>query len=112
MKQRVGLAMALISNPELLLMDEPFSSLYELIANSLIKTVIGVLKNRKSLPKSVVMASHNIEEAVDMLDKIIVLLNKPTKIKRIVHINLKRPRDKGNRNFREKVDELYSIFVG
>ncbi len=111
MKQRVGLARALVSNPELLLMDEPFSSLDELTANSLRSTVIEILKDKKALPKSIVMVSHNIEEAVEMSDKIIVLSNKPTKVKRIVSIEIKRPRDKGSRKFRNKVDEIYSIFA-
>lgn len=112
MKQRGGLARALVSNPELLLMDEPFSSLDELTANSLRKTVIEVLKDRKALPKSVVMVSHNIEEAVEMSDKVVVLSNKPTYVKKIETIEIKRPRDKGSRLFRKKVDEIYSIFAG
>jgi NitT/TauT family transport system ATP-binding protein len=111
MKQRVGLARALVSNPVLLLMDEPFSSLDELTANSLRKTVIEVLKDKKTLPKSIVMVSHNIEEAVEMSDKIIVLSNKPAVVKKIVSVDIKRPRDRGSRDFRRKVDELYSIFA-
>lgn len=111
MKQRVGLARALVSDPELLLMDEPFSALDELTANSLRKTVVEVLKNRKMLPKSVVMVSHNIEEAVEMSDKIVVLSGKPAHVKKIINVNIKRPRDRGGRNFRRKVNEIYSVFA-
>jgi NitT/TauT family transport system ATP-binding protein len=111
MKQRVGLARALVSNPELLLMDEPFSSLDELTANSLRYAVIEVLKDRKTLPKSVVMVSHNIEEAVEMSDRIVVLSSKPTSVKKIIKVDIKRPRDKGSRSFRNKVNEIYSIFA-
>jgi NitT/TauT family transport system ATP-binding protein len=111
MKQRVGLARALVSNPELLLMDEPFSSLDELTANSLRATVLEVLKDKKKLQESVVMVSHNIEEAVEMSDKIVILSNKPTIVKHIVKVDLKRPRDKGSRDFRRTVDRIYSLFA-
>ncbi len=111
MKQRVGIARALISNPQMLIMDEPFSSLDELTANSLRHTVLDVLKDKKVLPKSVVMVSHNIEEAVEMSDKIIVLSPKPTRVKKIMYIHLKRPRDRGSSGFRSAVNELYSVFA-
>ncbi|MCL4372723.1 ABC transporter ATP-binding protein [Candidatus Parvarchaeota archaeon] len=111
MKQRVGLARALVSNPTLLLMDEPFSSLDELTANSLRKTVVEVLKDRKTLPKVIVMVSHNIEEAVEMSDRIVVLSNKPAVVKKILSIDIKRPRDRGSTEFRKKVKEIYSIFA-
>ncbi len=111
MKQRVGLARALVSNPILLLMDEPFSSLDELTANSLRKTVVEVLKDKKTLPKAIVMVSHNIEEAVEMSDKIVVLSNKPAVVKKVLEVRIKRPRDRGSREFRKKVNEIYSIFA-
>ena len=70
-----------------------------------------MLKDKKKLPESVVMVSHNIEEAVEMSDKIVILSNKPTIVKHIVKVDLKRPRDKGSRDFRRTVDRIYSLFA-
>ncbi|MEM3791409.1 MAG: ABC transporter ATP-binding protein [Candidatus Micrarchaeaceae archaeon] len=105
MKQRVGIARALVSDPSVLLMDEPFSSLDELTANSLRHDTLSVLKDSKSL-KCVLMVSHNVEEAVEMSDRIIVLSDKPSKVKKILEIK-EHYKSRAEKGFLEKVEEIY-----
>ena len=111
MKQRVGIARAIASDPEVLLMDEPFSSLDELTANSLRMDIINMLENKKISVNSVIMVTHNVEEAVELSDKIIVLSDKPAHIKRIIKVNWSRPRDKRSKEFAEKLDEIYAVLA-
>ncbi|MEM0087216.1 MAG: ABC transporter ATP-binding protein [Candidatus Micrarchaeaceae archaeon] len=111
MKQRVGLARALSSDPKVLLMDEPFSSIDELTAESLRSDVLNMLKNPKIPVDSVIMVSHNIEEAVELSDRIVIFSDKPSKIKGIKRINLPYPRNKHSEEFMQNVDEIYSILT-
>lgn len=111
MKQRVGIARALVSDPKVLLMDEPFSSLDELTAETLRTDILYHLKN-KSLPvNSVIMVTHNVEEAVELSDKIVVLTKKPSKVRAVIHINLKRPRNKRGNEFLKIMDEVYAALA-
>ncbi|MEM0094663.1 MAG: ABC transporter ATP-binding protein [Candidatus Micrarchaeaceae archaeon] len=112
MKQRVGIARALSSDPKVLLMDEPFSSIDELTAESLRSDVLSTLKNPETPVDSVIMVSHNIEEAVELSDRIIVLSDKPSKVKGIKSISLPYPRNKHDKRFMQNVDEIYSILTG
>jgi NitT/TauT family transport system ATP-binding protein len=108
MKQRVGVARALVSDPKVLLMDEPFSSLDELTARSLRSEVLYTLKD-KSLPlMSVIMVTHNVEEAVELSDKIVVLSNKPSKVREIKTVTLPSPRNRHSKEFQNLVDEVYA----
>ncbi len=109
MKQRVGIARALASEPEVLLMDEPFSALDELTANTLRYDVLEQLKNKKRSVKSVIMVTHNVEEAVELSDKIVVLSGKPSKVLSIEEINMKRPRSRRDPIFLDTVDKIYKI---
>ncbi len=109
MKQRVGIARAIVSNPTVLLMDEPFSSLDELTANALRAEVVRMLLDKKIPVISIIMVTHNIEEAVELSDDIVVLSNKPTRVKEIIHINLPRPRDKRSKKFLDTVDEIAKV---
>ena len=112
MKQRVGIARALVSDPKVLLMDEPFSSLDELTAETLRGDIVYHLKN-KSLPvNSVIMVTHNVEEAVELSDKIVVLSKKPSKVKKIIEVDLARPRDKRSKSFLSIIDEVYATLAG
>lgn len=108
MKQRVGIARAVASKPKLLLMDEPFSSLDELTADALRKEVVKLLKSKKSPIGSVVMVTHNVEEAVWLSDKVVVLSDKPSMVKDIVKIGLRRPRDRESKPFMEISDRIYA----
>ena len=84
MKQRVGIARSVASDPQVLLMDEPFSSLDELTASSLRSDIVYMLENKNISVNSVIMVTHNVEEAVELSDKIVVLSDKPTHVKQIL----------------------------
>jgi NitT/TauT family transport system ATP-binding protein len=111
MKQRVGIARSIASDPQVLLMDEPFSSLDELTASSLRSDIVNMLENKNISVNSVIMVTHNVEEAVELSDKIVVLSDKPSHVKRILKVRGGRPRDKRSRQFAGYMDEIYSILA-
>jgi len=92
MKQRVGIARALALKPEILLMDEPFSSLDELTAKTLRELVLNIWRNPTLPTNTFIMVSHNVEEAVLMADRVIVMSPRPGKIIGEVKIDIPRPR--------------------
>jgi ABC-type nitrate/sulfonate/bicarbonate transport system ATPase subunit len=92
MKQRVGIARALALKPELLLMDEPFSSLDELTAKALRNLVLGIWRRRDEPPDTILMVSHNVEEAVYMADRVVVMSSRPGTIIGEVDVDIPRPR--------------------
>ncbi|MFZ0651205.1 MAG: ABC transporter ATP-binding protein [Pseudolabrys sp.] len=89
MRQRVSLARTLASEPEILLMDEPFAALDEQT-----RLLLGdkVLQIQQQLKQTTLLITHNITEAVQMSDRILVMTYRPGKLKRVVEINLPRPR--------------------
>ena len=89
MKQRVAKARALIASPNVLLMDEPFGSLDELMRN---KLNIDLLNIWRKLRPTVLFVTHSVSEAILLSDKIIILSDRPGSIKDIVTVDLKRPR--------------------
>jgi len=111
MRQRVGLARALVSDPEVLLMDEPFSSLDPLTATHLREEVLDLWLNPEVSPGSVVMVTHNVEEAVYMADRIIVLTHRPGTIVNEVHIDLPRPRNPRSPELYRVVDEITGMIA-
>jgi NitT/TauT family transport system ATP-binding protein len=92
MKQRVGIARALALEPTVLLMDEPFSSLDELTAKTLRELVLNIWRNPALPTNTFIMVSHNVEEAVFMADRIIVMSPRPGRVVGEVRINIPRPR--------------------
>jgi NitT/TauT family transport system ATP-binding protein len=111
MKQRVGIARALALKPEVLLMDEPFSSLDELTAKTLRELVLNIWRNPALPTNTFIMVSHNVEEAVFMADRVIVMTPRPGKIIGEIKVNLPRPRSE---HLREKeyfrhVDEVVEL---
>jgi len=92
MKQRVGIARALALKPEILLMDEPFSSLDELTAKTLRELVLDIWRNPALPTNTFIMVSHNVEEAVYMADRVIVMSPRPGKVIGEVRVDLPRPR--------------------
>ncbi len=105
MKQRVGIARALALKPEILLMDEPFSSLDELTAKTLRDLVLEIWRRKGEPPNSMVMVSHNVEEAVYMADRVIVMSPRPGRVVGEVKIEIPRPR------FEHRREPVYFRFV-
>jgi NitT/TauT family transport system ATP-binding protein len=92
MKQRVGIARALALHPEVLLMDEPFSSLDELTAKTLRELVLDIWRDPALPTNTFIMVSHNVEEAVYMADRVVVMSPRPGRIVGEVKIDIPRPR--------------------
>lgn len=105
MKQRVGIARALALKPEVLLMDEPFSSLDELTAKTLRELVLNIWRDPALPTNTFIMVSHNVEEAVFMADRVIVMSLRPGKVIGEVKIDIPRPRSEHLR------DHTYFGFV-
>jgi len=111
MKQRVGFARALVMQPKVLFMDEPFSALDVLTAENL-RGEIDDLWNAGNFPsKSILIVTHNIEEAVMLADRVIVLGANPGHIRGEVAIDLPRPRRRNDKRFEELVAHLYAAMT-
>ena len=112
MRQRVGIARALVLRPDALFMDEPFSALDVLTAENLRQEVLKLWSSEERDIKSVVIVTHNIEEAVQMADRVVVLGSHPGHLIADVQVDLPRPRDKHSAEFEAMVDNLYAILTG
>lgn len=111
MRQRVGFARALVVNPDVLLMDEPFSSLDVLTAENLRSDLIDLWKDKKTNIKSVLCVTHNIEEAVSLADRVLIFGSDPGFIRATLKVDLPHPRDNQDDQFRQKVDDVYTLMT-
>ncbi|NHN88505.1 ATP-binding cassette domain-containing protein [Acetobacter sp. LMG 1627] len=109
--QRVGLARALAVHPDLLLMDEPFSSLDVLAAENLRTDLVELWCERKLPVKSILMVTHSIEEAVLMCDRILVFTANPGHVEHEVKVALEHPRLRDDPVFQETVDHIYTLMT-
>jgi NitT/TauT family transport system ATP-binding protein len=92
-----------------MLMDEPFSSLDDLTAERLRKEIYELLINPSTSVKTVIMVSHNVEEIVELADKVVVLSPRPAHVVGEFMIDLQRPRNKKSEEFFAWVDRVYSL---
>ncbi len=111
MKQRVGFARALVVEPEVLFMDEPFSALDVLTAENLRGELLELWQSHKMPTRAVFVVTHNIEEAVLLADRIIVLGKNPATIRTDFRVGLARPRERKDGRFTELVDYIYRVLT-
>jgi NitT/TauT family transport system ATP-binding protein len=111
MKQRVGFARALAVEPEILFMDEPFSALDVLTAENLRGELLELWQAKKIPTRSIFIVTHNIEEAVLLADRIIVLGRNPARIRADFRVPLEQPRDRKSAAFVLYVDYIYKVMT-
>jgi NitT/TauT family transport system ATP-binding protein len=107
MRQRVGFARALVVHPNILLMDEPFSALDVLTAETLRTDFLELWGEGKLPIKGVILVTHNIEEAVLMCDRILLFSSNPGRIISDIPVDLKQPRDRLDPQFHDMVEKIY-----
>jgi NitT/TauT family transport system ATP-binding protein len=108
MRQRVGLARALVVQPSILLMDEPFSALDVLTAETLRTDLLDLWSEGRMPIRSILMVTHNIEEAVLMCDRILVFSSNPGRVIAEIKVDLPQPRKRLDPAFRALVDDIYA----
>jgi NitT/TauT family transport system ATP-binding protein len=112
MRQRVGFARALVLQPDLLLMDEPFSALDVLTAENLRNELMTLWTGNEFPTRAICLVTHNIEEAILLADRVIVLSSNPGHILAELHVDLERPRDRRSPSFEALVDNVYGLLTG
>jgi NitT/TauT family transport system ATP-binding protein len=111
MRQRVGIARALVTNPDVLLMDEAFSALDVLTGENLRNDILDLWNSNRIPTRGILIVSHNIEEAVMMADRIIILTSGPGRIGSEVRIGIPRPRRADAVEVRALIDEVYGLMT-
>ncbi len=112
MRQRVGFARALVVEPDALFMDEPFSALDVLTAENLRTELLTLWEHDDFPTRAMLIVTHNIEEAVLLADRVLVLSSNPGHIRAELPVRLERPRDRRTPAFEALVDRIYGIMTG
>jgi len=111
MCQRVGFARALVVEPELLLMDEPFSALDILTAENLRNDLLDLWTDKRTRTKGILMVTHDIEEAILMANRILIFSTDPGNIQAEIPIPMSFPRDTQSQEFRSLLDQIYTLMT-
>ncbi len=111
MRQRVGIARALVLEPEVLLMDEAFSALDVLTGERLRDDILDLWDTGRLSTKAMLVVSHNIEEAVMMADRVLVFASDPGRIRSQLRVALRRPREVESTEIRSLIDEVYALIT-
>ncbi|MCC5792736.1 MAG: nitrate/sulfonate/bicarbonate ABC transporter ATP-binding protein [Legionellaceae bacterium] len=111
MRQRVGFARALVINPDVLLMDEPFSALDVLTAENLRSDLLELWQEKKTNTKGILLVTHNIEEAAMLADRIIIFGSDPGYIRAELTVDIPQPRNPETKDFQLLVDKIYTLMT-
>lgn len=111
MQQRVGLARALVMQPDLLLMDEPFAALDMLTAENLRTDLIELWSEKRLPTRAMMLATHNVEEAVLMCDRILLFSSNPGRVSHELNVPFPHPRNRDDAEFRRFVDHIYTLMT-
>ena len=111
MRQRVGIARALVMEPEILLMDEAFSALDVMTGEQLREDIIELWSKKEIPTKAILLVSHNIEEAVMMADRVLIFASNPGKVRVELSVNIVQPRKVESQLVRNLIDEVYGLMT-
>lgn len=111
MQQRVGFARALVIHPQVLFMDEPFSGLDVLTAENLRSEIADLWEKGQFPAGSILLVTHNIEEAVFLADRVVIMGANPGHVRGELTVTLPRPRDRNNKEFKMLVDYIYTVMT-
>lgn len=112
MRQRVGFARALVIEPDVLLMDEPFSALDVLTAENLRNDLLDLWQAKQTKINSILLVTHNIEEAILLADRILIFDVNPGRVQHDLPVKLQHPRDEEHPDFRRLVEQIYRAMTG
>jgi ABC-type nitrate/sulfonate/bicarbonate transport system ATPase subunit len=104
MKQRVEVARALAVDPDMLYLDEPFGALDSITRLEMRRELLRIWQAEK---KTILFVTHDIEESVQLADRIVVMTARPARIRRIVEVDLPHPRDLSSRRYLELRDGIF-----
>jgi NitT/TauT family transport system ATP-binding protein len=111
MRQRVGIARALVMEPEVLLMDEAFSALDVLTGERLREEILDLWQSGRIPTKAILVVSHNIEEAVMMADRVLIFASDPGRVRAELPIALSQPRKAESPEVRQLIDKVYALMT-